>query len=173
MIDIRGDMWTVTCDALCITTNGFVKNNGSAVMGRGCAKQAAQLLPFLPDRLGQLIRTNGNNVQILHEADATALVSFPVKPEGGVINSMDDIVQHMQSRVPSNGWMPGWAWKADLSIIERSAQQLVALANQRWPDPLHRIVLPRPGCGAGELDWQQVRPMLKHYLDDRFAVITY
>lgn len=44
MRDIKGNIWTLydsdpTC-YICITTNGFVKSNGEAVMGRGTALQA-------------------------------------------------------------------------------------------------------------------------------------
>jgi hypothetical protein len=36
------------------------------------------------------------------------------------------------------------------------------------------VVLPRPGCGAGELDWTRfVRPALTALLDDRFVAITF
>lgn len=57
----------------------------------------------------------------------------------------------------------------DLHLIERSCRELVELANQQdWS----KVVLPRPGCGGGGLDWQQVRPLLARHLDERFHVIT-
>jgi hypothetical protein len=57
----------------------------------------------------------------------------------------------------------------DLRLIERSCGELVALADEQgWT----RVVLPRPGCGGGGLEWRQVRPLLERSLDKRFQVIT-
>lgn len=57
--------------------------------------------------------------------------------------------------------------KADLNLILKSTIQLV----DAQPRLHGRVLLPRPGCGNGKLDWIQVEPILRHYLlDDRFIV---
>lgn len=57
----------------------------------------------------------------------------------------------------------------DLRLISRSARELRELADHEgWP----LLVVPRPGCGGGGLDWQEVRPLLSGLLDERFLVIT-
>ncbi len=57
----------------------------------------------------------------------------------------------------------------DFRLIERSCRELVVLTDREgWA----RVVLPRPGCGGGGLEWSSVRPILERYLDERFLVIA-
>jgi len=58
-----------------VTTNGYIKNDGSLVMGRGVAKYAANLHPDLPHILGDLVATHGNIPFLL----PYNFVSLPVK----------------------------------------------------------------------------------------------
>ena len=173
MIEITGDLFDVPCDAFCITTNGFIKKNGECVMGRGCAKTAATRWPDIRKRLGNLIRTNGNNVHTIYTIKDSGtdkiLCSFPVKPYSVVFDGAN-CVRHMAARFKIGDVVPGWAAKADIEIIKRSAIQLVGFANiYRW----QKVVLPRPGCGAGELSWEIVRGELDPIFDDRFYIITW
>lgn len=124
---------------VCITTNGTVLKNGKANMGGGNAKTIAQLLPWIPQKLGEKIAQAGNRVHLLGEG----IVSFPVE------HSFD-------------------SW-ADLPLVQQSAQQLRALADQNnW----QQIVLPLPGCGGGGLDRKVVEKLLAEYLDERFLILT-
>lgn len=137
MISEQGsDLWEQEADALVITTNGFVKKNGRAVMGRGVALQAAQRWPDLPSELGALIRERGNHVMDLKRVGLvrtneetlggwiTTLVSFPVKQN--------------------------WWEVARPDLIVRSAKELVAMADRfGWKN----VAMPRPGCGNGQLLW--------------------
>lgn len=59
------------------TTNGMVKNNGELVMGRGTAKQVADMHPVIPAILGDLVLTHGNYPFLLPHN----LVSFPSKED--------------------------------------------------------------------------------------------
>lgn len=138
------DLWEVPCEARCITTNGSIKANGRAVMGRGCAKQATERYPFLQKSLGELLQRIGNHVQILRlGAEEPILVVFPVKH--------------------------AWDERADLDLIKRSAEELVALTDDMgWG----KVVLPRPGCGNGQRKWPEVRVVIQGILDDRFLVVT-
>jgi len=158
VLEARGDLWELgkNADAVVITTNGFVKKNGHAVMGRGCAREARDRWAGLDLRLGTLIRIHGNRcfrfAASLPNNEGSCLVSFPVKPERGLDGE------------------PGWSCPAEMWLIRQSARQLVEMADKfGWGS----VVLPRPGCGNGGLDWDDVRPILEAILDDRFTVVTF
>lgn len=138
MREARGDMWALPADVRAVTTNGIVKSNGAAVMGRGVALQAQAHFHGCDLVLGQLLQEGGNHVHVLCED----LVSFPVKHH--------------------------WRDPADPELIRRSAHELVALTDAHgW----QRVVVPRPGCGAGQLHWSEVRAIIAPIFDDRFVVV--
>jgi hypothetical protein len=154
---------------LCITTNGFVKSNGEAVMGKGCAKQLADQFAGVPALLGKMLSKHGNRTMKLPLLGGKQYVTFPVKSETE-INNGENVVRHMASRIPEGSLAPGWACKARLDIIKKSAKELVEMADKfGW----EKVVIPRPGCGAGELQWEDVKAVLEPILDDRFEIITY
>ena len=147
-IELEQDLWTVPADAVVVTTNGFVKKNGEAVMGRGCALEAQRFLP--PKLFGARLLRRGNRVQLFKDCienmygQRVDLVTFPVKHN--------------------------WYEAADLELISRSAKELHQLADcMDW----ERVVMPRPGCGNGGLAWAAVRPVLWQHFDSRFTVVTF
>ena len=144
MKELTGNLFNYIglADAICITTNGFVKSNGECVMGKGCAKTVTELFPGIAKVLGDSIKSDGNVVIPL-------LSNYRFK---------------IGDRVP------GWACIADPKLIEKSAIQLVELADKsEWKS----IILPRPGCGAGELNWSDIKPILDKHFDDRFFSTTF
>ena len=150
MIEVKGNLWDYPANARVITTNGTVKKNGECVMGRGCALEAKRRWTTIPRDLGQFIRSQGNHVFWLGEPDLTwSLYSFPVKHQ--------------------------WFERADLKLIEQSAHELNNLTGDDGLDDEEDtvIVLPRPGCGNGNLKWNEVKPVIEPILDDRFHVITF
>ena len=164
----RGNLFQLPCDALCITTNGFIKSNGECVMGKGCAKQLVEYYPETPRLLGQAIKQNGNVVNHILTAGVPVL-SFPVKPARATFTG-NNAVRHMLNKFNLGDSVPGWACVADIEIIKQSAHQLLDYANQY---NLTNILLPYAGCGAGELDWNDVFPVLDSILDSRFTAVTY
>lgn len=170
MIEVTGNLWDYPADLRVISTNGFVKKDGSCVMGRGCALEATQRFPTLSKALGAKITEAGNRVYLF---PTIYLATFPVKrvQEYCAPNKFN-VVEHMRNKFMPGDKVPGWACIASLELIERSAWQLVRLMND---NPKYRTaVLPRVGAGAGELDWEQdVKPLLAPILDDRFHIITF
>ncbi len=155
-------------DAICFTTNGYVTKYGRAVMGRGTAQWVRDNVPESDAALGMLLRTRGNRTQAVTEWSGTVLVSFPVKPVDGKVGKVEDVVPHLQTHYGVGKVAPGFALKADLGLIARSAEQLRELTDLRgW----QRVLLPRPGCANGGLSWEEVRPILVAHLDDRFEVV--
>lgn len=146
MIEVSGNLWTYLHEKpiiRCITTNGMVKRDGTCVMGRGCAKEAAKVYPELPKLLGSSIKIHGNVVRFFpHLGSGDAIIVFPVKHR--------------------------WMEPADLTLIRDSAETLNRLA-LKWNKNV--FLLPRPGCGNGRLKWEDVKPLLE-FLPDNVLVIT-
>jgi len=152
MKEVTGNLWEIEAEAHVITTNGFTKKDGAAVMGRGCAREARDMLQYhefpIDLILGGHIKTRGNHVGDLgswkhRDTDLGSfhVISFPVKTH--------------------------WRDAADPELIIRSAGELAMLGIVRgWT----KVILPRPGCGSGRLNWEDVRPLLEQALDDRFVV---
>ena len=148
MIQRKGNIWLSGADAICVTTNGNVKANGEAVMGRGIALEAANFYPPLPRYLGECIKKHDNHVfffPLTNEniPNEPVIITFPTK----------------------NHWMDD----ADRVLILRSALQLVKLSHDHSSK---RIAIPRPGCGNGKLDWEGdvELPLDLIFLEDKFEI---
>jgi hypothetical protein len=79
MKEVHGDLWDYNMlpgYVVCITTNGTIKKNGKGVMGRGCAKEAADRHRWIPKVLGAHLKQNGN---ILLWLPMVNILTFPVK----------------------------------------------------------------------------------------------
>jgi len=96
MKEIISNIWAYASKGvIVIPTNGFVKSNGRAVMGRGLALDASTTFPMFSLELGNEIMLHGNHVVYWQKYE---LVTFPVK----------------------HNW-----WEiADLKLIAQSAEEL-------------------------------------------------
>ena len=144
MNEIKGNIFQYIgkADAVCVTTNGVLKKDGSLVMGKGIALAFAKKYPRLPSILGGHVNRFGNRAFRVKE-DNIDIVSFPTK----------------------NNWRD----TSDISLIKKSAKEIVEMADKfNW----NKIILPRPGCSNGQLRWKDVKKEIEGILDDRFYVIT-
>ena len=129
-------------EAMTVTTNGMIKNNGHAVMGRGIAKSVEDKYG-VSLKLARHLQQNGNTPCDLGIYDGFHVLSFPTKND--------------------------WRDDSDLDLIINSARGLMQLADKLG---LERVYITKPGCGAGRLDWNiVVKPAVKQVLDDRFVVV--
>lgn len=149
-------------DAICITTNGHYTLDGQAVMGGGCAGVCAKRWPQTSLRLAKCLKNLGNipfaigaldkdgnyfepSLKIIKDKKFKTLIfSFPT-----IDNLMDG---------------------ASLPLIKQSAEALKILVDRF---ELRGVVVPRPGVGIGGLNWQDVKPILEPYFDDRFTVVSF
>lgn len=136
------DIFNVKGDAICVTTNGITRKDGTAVMGAGIAK-TANMRYNLDTELGNKLRTTGNHVYDMGIFNQHHIVTFPTKHH--------------------------WRDLSDLELIKQSCLELVALADSNnWKE----IYLPPVGCGCGGLDWDDVEYAISPILDDRFIIIA-
>jgi hypothetical protein len=147
--DTQSDLFSFLGEVsiLCITTNGDIKKDGRAVMGKGVALGIKKIIPHIDICLAEHLKLYGNFPGHLLSFQGTSIFSFPVK-------------RH-------------WNEDASLKLIKRSALVLKALVDvlDNGEQPLS-IVLPRPGCGAGNLDWNEVKLILEEVFDERFLIVS-
>lgn len=146
MIELKGDIFqlfeTGQYDGICITTNGMIKNDGTAVMGRGIAKIAKEKYNGIERRLAQKLKESGNKLYQLGKTEHGAVISYPTKHN--------------------------WQDKSDIRLIIQSARQLIELCDRK---EYSKILTTRFGCGNGWLQWHEVKPFIEHILDDRIIVV--
>lgn len=61
-----------------------------------------------------------------------------------------------------------WAQQADINLIQTSCLMLMSKLQ-----PNEKVLLPRPGCGNGHLNWTDVKPIIEKLLDDRVYIVHY
>lgn len=84
------------------------------------------------------------------------------------LSGLGVVVPHPDARLIAFPVKYEFYQRANLQLILKSTLQLLELAPRLEGG---NILLPRPGCSNGKLDWLEVEPMLRHYLtDDRYVV---
>jgi hypothetical protein len=158
--DVNGKLIQVQKDTaavwICITTNGEIKRDGKAVMGAGIAKDARDRYEGVDAVLAEKLKTRGNRVNYLRDlpefGSKGRLLSFPTKDK--------------------------WKEPSSLKLIEESARELKAQfmrAKAHYSSSRTKlvVVLPRPGCNNGKLNWPEVKKVLTPILDtDEFLIIS-
>lgn len=142
MIEKTGNMWSVydTTDLFLITTNSFIKQDGTLVMGAGIAKQAR-------DRFKEVHLDGAFGMAI--EDKCGHLGKY-----GLIVSKFWPISRLGMFQVKYN-----WKDKADLKLIEYSTQQLIEFCQKnKYP----RVDLNYPGIGNGKLQEKDVYEVIKY-----------
>lgn len=135
-------------DAVCITTNGMIRKDGRAVMGKGIALEADKTMNLSFD-LASRLRSYGNHAFNL---------GIRMYPTNGKLMTILTLPTKYD-----------WRDKSDLNLIRQSLFEiklLVHLAGIRY------CYLTCPGCANGGLDWTtQVEPICREVLtEDKYIV---
>jgi len=161
-IDLFETIYEDGVDAICITTNGQYTMQGIAAMGGGCAGICAQRWPETAKRLGKLLKTFGTNIPFVIGA---------LDNNGNYLEPNREMIRNklFKCLIFSFPTINQLAYGANLELIKQSSAIVKDYANQF---ELKGIVIPRPGCGIGSLDYyKEVRPELIKILDDRFTIV--
>lgn len=149
-------------DSICITTNGIVGATGLATMGAGVAGEAARRWPSVRKNLGKALKAFGNKPFVI-----------------GMINKenqfLDPIVKDISNKnykclVWSFPTKDDFRYNSKIDLIKQSCHLMVKAANKL---DLKRIMLPRPGCSNGKLNWSDVKKEIAPILDDRFYITAF
>lgn len=143
MLEEYGEFWEKRGDARCITTNGILRENGKAIMGAGVALQARDR--YLKEGI-----------------DLETILGRLIKRHG-------NHVYYLGNNLFSFPTKHHWKEKSDIELIKRSVRELVLLVDKL---DYKRILLTRPGCGQGGLEWKNVKPIIQHILDNRFIIVA-
>jgi hypothetical protein len=156
MIEVKGNIWALAHfmhDAVVIPTNQGYTKDGRNVMGAGIANQAKFRHPEIEAWYGDFCMKHGPETPVVAKrfngsGGGRYLIFFPVKP--------------LNAKQP---WM-SWQQPAQLSLIERSLQQLSEFLPPTGPGPntSGKIYVPFVGCGNGGLEESLVIPLMDQYL---------
>lgn len=136
-------------EAVAFTTNGIIRKDGRAVVGKGIAKEANELF-HIDQKLAQFLGQYGNRAFNLgryrnNNGSNTVftLFTFPTKHH--------------------------WKDDSDITLICKSAEQLMQMCDKFR---IAKCYIPPVGCGCGNLNWENtVKPWLSQILDDRFVAV--
>jgi hypothetical protein len=142
--ELVGDVWDLLDEnsAVCILTNNTILYHKFKpfygrpynIMGGGIAKEAYDRNLGLKETCAESI-LNGSISLGYDLATGAEMLRFPTK---------DQIHE-----------------SSDMRIIADSLIKLVKYINE---NPNKKIYLPRPGCGLGGLEWNDVKELCEHYL---------
>lgn len=167
MKELKKDLFSCIPEAcaICITTNCSITNDGSNPMGGGCAGAARKKWQYIDEDYGYLLKFTPHIPIILGHVGKLADDFF-----NSILLQMDNIDYKKHTAVIAFPTMHSIFEPADLKLIIRSSELLAEMANKfNW----NSIMIGRPGCGIGGLNWSNVKKELEPILDNRFTIVYF
>ena len=138
------------------TSNSTVTKGGKAVCGRGFAKQLTEKYPGLK-KLESMYLSGRKTIE--ERVDKYGNKVFLKEP----VMHQVYCNYHNRKEVWAFPVKTAYWEKADLNIIEQNAKRLRELALDHMPEEFH---INFPGIGAGELNYEEVLPVLEKHWGD-------
>lgn len=134
-------------------------------MGRGLAKDVANLMPFVPKLLGEYILSElecSNSKDWDYDDKAiSAKIHYPTR-----LFFFFTKARNLEQPYLS------WKHESDLRTIESSLLYLQKEIMCSFNDK-YTFLLPKVGCGNGGLNYEDVKPLLLEYLSDFDNIILF
>ena len=159
MLEEIQNIWDIdrSQDWIAIMTNYGWRGNGTAVFGRGTAAQAKQKFNGLEEWYGKCCKEyyeeSKDIFMPIQTHEQQHLVMFPTKK--------------LNARNPELSWQE----KGSIAQIAKSARSLMLWIHVNGVES--DIYIPRPGCGNGELKWDEVKPYLEILPDNVICVTSH
>lgn len=158
MIEIIGDFWeeygNKEYDAIVCTINQEINSAGNLIMGKGIALEFKKRYPYLPSLFGERI--------VKGQVKIPLVIHHCTEPS----DLLDD-TPYEDVYIVGLPTKMHWKYDSPEELVIDNCQKLKFIADfMDWTD----ILMTRPGCGNGNLDWHQLKTKLN--LDNRFKVIS-
>lgn len=138
-------------DGIVCTINQMIKKDGCLIMGAGIAKQFAEKFPKLPEIWGDHVQNKQSYI---------TTIFTPLNKLG--YENQDKYVIGLPTKIH-------FAYNSDIGVIKNSCAVLRAGIEALG---LQKVLMPKPGCGLGKLEWDNVKSEIESFLNsDKIVVV--
>ena len=89
---------------------------------------------------------------------------------GQMLISNGNHVHYLGSNLLSFPTKHDWRNSSDINLIKQSCYETMVLKQlYNW----EYVMMVRPGCGNGGLQWEYVKPIIEPLLDDKIVIVTF
>ena len=157
MKEVKGDIFDIKdvdgkpVVGVCFTSNGCVRKDGNAVMGAGVAKVFKENFPGIDGEYGKYLKLYKNNLtrdlgSWSYKGRSLRVFAFPTKND--------------------------WKHNSSLPLITLSAMGLKSIIEKNEKLQKGIVLLPRPGCSNGGLNWSDVKKVIESILPKNVVIVS-